>query len=168
VPSGRVSVRQAEYAPWHPGRCAAVCVDDQIVGYAGELHPGVLSALELPKRVCAVEIDLDAVPPREVTQAGRLTTYPAALIDVALVVPADIPAAEVEKALVAGAGSLLESVRLFDVYASEQLGEGMRSLAYKLAFRAPDRTLTVEEALVARDAAVAAAATATGAVLRGA
>ncbi|MEV7626729.1 phenylalanine--tRNA ligase subunit beta [Actinoplanes sp. NPDC089786] len=168
VPSGRVSVRRAEYAPWHPGRCAAICVDGEIVGYAGELHPGVLSALELPKRVCAMEIDLDAVPPREVTQAGRLTTYPPALIDVALVVPLDIPAAEVEKALTAGAGPLLESVRLFDVYASAQLGEGMRSLAYKLTFRAPDRTLTVEEAVAARDAAVAAAAKATGAALRGA
>jgi phenylalanyl-tRNA synthetase beta chain len=168
VPSGRVSVRRAEYTPWHPGRCAAICVDGQIIGYAGELHPAVLSALELPKRVCAMEIDLDAVPPREVTQAGRLTTYPPALIDVALVVPSDIPAAEVEKALVAGAGSLLESVRLFDLYESAQLGEGMRSLAYKLTFRAPDRTLTVEEAVAARDAAVAAAASSTGAVLRGA
>ena len=59
-------------------------------------------------------------------------------------------------------------MHLFDVYASEQLGAGMRSLAYKLTFRAPDRTLTVEEAVAARDAAVASAATATGAVLRGA
>ncbi|GLY96113.1 phenylalanine--tRNA ligase subunit beta [Actinoplanes sp. NBRC 103695] len=168
VPSGQVSVRAADHAPWHPGRCAAILVDEQIIGYAGELHPGVLSALELPKRVCAVELDLDAVPPREVVEAGRLTTYPPALIDVALVVPSDVPAAEVERALVAGAGSLLESVRLFDVYASEQLGEGMRSLAYKLTFRAPDRTLTVEEAVAARDAAVAAAASSTGAVLRGA
>ena len=168
VPSGQVSVRAADHAPWHPGRCAAILVDEQIIGYAGELHPGVLSALELPKRVCAVELDLDAVPPREVVEAGRLTTYPPALIDVALMVPSDVPAAEVERALVSGAGSLLESVRLFDVYASEQLGEGMRSLAYKLTFRAPDRTLTVEEAVAARDAAVAAAAASTGAVLRGA
>jgi phenylalanyl-tRNA synthetase beta chain len=87
---------------------------------------------------------------------------------VALVVDAAVPAAEVEEALVAGAGDLLESVRLFDVYASGQLGEGRRSLAYKLTFRAQDRTLTVEEALAARDAAVASASTRTGAILRGA
>jgi phenylalanyl-tRNA synthetase beta chain len=166
VPSGQVSVRAADYAPWHPGRCAAILVDEQVIGYAGELHPGVLSALELPKRVCAVELDLDAVPPREVVEAGRLPTYPPALIDVALMVPSDVPAAEVERALVSGAGSLLESVRLFDVYASDQLGEGVRSLAYKLTFRAPDRTLTVDEAVAARDAAVAAAAERFGAVLR--
>jgi phenylalanyl-tRNA synthetase beta chain len=168
IPAERVSVRAAEYAPWHPGRCAAILVDDTVLGYAGELHPAVVSALELPRRTSAMELDLDAIPAAPVMQAGRLSTYPPALIDVALVVPAEVPAAEVEAALVAGAGDLLESVHLFDVYASEQVGVGMKSLAYKLTFRAPDRTLTVEEAVAARDAAVASAAARTGAVLRGA
>jgi phenylalanyl-tRNA synthetase beta chain len=168
IPAERVSVRAAEYAPWHPGRCAAILVDDTVLGYAGELHPAVVSALELPRRTSAMELDLDAVPAAPVVQAGRLSTYPPALIDVALVVPAEVAAAEVEAALVAGAGDLLESVHLFDVYASEQVGEGKKSLAYKLTFRAPDRTLTVEEAVAARDAAVASAAARTGAVLRGA
>jgi phenylalanyl-tRNA synthetase beta chain len=168
IPAERVAVRAAEYPPWHPGRCAEILVDDRVVGHAGELHPAVVSALELPRRTSAMEIDLDAVPDAPVVQAGRLSTYPPALIDVALVVPAGVPAARVEAALVAGAGDLLESVHLFDVYASEQLGPGLRSLAYKLTFRAPDRTLTVEEAVAARDTAVASAASATGAVLRGA
>jgi phenylalanyl-tRNA synthetase beta chain len=164
----RVTVQAAEQAPWHPGRCAAIAVDGQVVGYAGELHPAVLSALDLPKRTCAMELDLDAVPARPVTMAAPISTFPPALIDVALVVEASVPAATVEAALVAGAGSLLEAVRLFDVYESAQLGEGLKSLAYKLTFRAPDRTLTVEEAVAARDAAVAEAASRTGAVLRGA
>lgn len=168
VPAEQVSVRAAEYAPWHPGRCAAILVGDTVLGYAGELHPAVVSTLDLPKRTCAMEIDLDAVPARPVVQAGRLSTYPPALIDVALVVDAAVPAADVQAALVAGAGDLLESVHLFDVYASDALGEGLRSLAYNLTFRAPDRTLTVEEAVAARDAAVASAAQRTGAVLRGA
>jgi phenylalanyl-tRNA synthetase beta chain len=168
TPADRVSVRAAEYAPWHPGRCAAVLVDETVVGHAGELHPAVVSALELPKRTCAMELDLDAVPAAPVVQAGRLSAFPPALIDVALVVDAAVPAAEVEDALVAGAGELLESVRLFDLYASDQLGAGLKSLAYKLTFRAPDRTLTVEEAVAARDAAVASARARTGATLRGA
>jgi phenylalanyl-tRNA synthetase beta chain len=88
------------------------------------------------------------------------------LIDVALVVDAATPAAAVQDALVAGAGQLLESVRLFDVYESAQVGEGRKSLAYKLMFRATDRTLTVEEAVTARDAAVGEAARRVGAVLR--
>ncbi|MEV8505930.1 phenylalanine--tRNA ligase subunit beta [Actinoplanes sp. NPDC051475] len=164
----RITVEAADHAPWHPGRCAAISVDGTVVGHAGELHPAVLSALELPKRTCAMELDLDAVPARPVTQATKISTFPPALIDVALVVKSSVPAASVEAALVAGAGDLLESVRLFDVYTSAQLGEGLKSLAYKLTFRAPDRTLTVEEAVAARDTAVASAAERTGATLRGA
>jgi len=164
----RITVRAAEQAPWHPGRCAAIAVDGKVIGHAGELHPAVVSTLELPKRTCAMELDLDAVPAAPVTQAVRISSFPPALIDVALVVDAAVPAAEVEAALVAGAGDLLESVRLFDVYASEQVGAGRKSLAYKLTFRAPDRTLTVEEAVAARDAAIAVASSRMGATLRGA
>jgi phenylalanyl-tRNA synthetase beta chain len=161
-----VSVRAADYDPWHPGRCAAILVDDVVLGYAGELHPAVQSALELPKRTCAMELNLDAVPAAPVVDAPRLSSFPPALIDVALVLDASVPAAEVEAVLVAGAGDLLESAHLFDVYSSAQLGEGQRSLAYKLTFRAPDRTLTAEEAVAARDDAVAEANRRTGARLR--
>ena len=108
----RVTVAAAEHAPWHPGRCAAIAVDGTVVGHAGELHPAVLSALELPKRTCAMELDLDAVPAAPVAQARRISDVPAG---------ADrrgagawtraVPAAEVEAALAAGAGDLLESVR---------------------------------------------------------
>ena len=97
-----------------------------------------------------------------------ISCFPVATQDVALVVADDVPAADVEAVLREGAGELLESVRLFDVFTGEQLGEGRKSLAYALRFRAPDRTLTVEEASAARDAAVALAAERTGAVLRGA
>jgi phenylalanyl-tRNA synthetase beta chain len=164
----RGAVRAGARAPWHPGRCAEIVVDEQVIGYAGELHPAVCTALELPKRTCAMELDLDALPLSGVAPAPRISGYPPALIDVALVVDAGTPAAEVESALVEGAGGLLEAVRLFDVYASEQLGAGRKSLAYKLTFRAADRTLTVEEAVAARDAAVAVAAQRFGATLRGA
>jgi phenylalanyl-tRNA synthetase beta chain len=164
----RVTVRAAERAPWHPGRCAAVAVDGQVIGYAGELHPAVVTALDLPKRTSVMEIDLTAVPDAPVVQAPRIASFPPALIDVALVVDRDVPAASVEAALAEGAGELLESVALFDVYESDQLGAGKKSLAYKLIFRAADRTLTSEEALAARDTAVAAVASRFGATLRGA
>jgi phenylalanyl-tRNA synthetase beta chain len=168
IPAARVSVTAGALAPWHPGRCAAIAVDGVVVGHAGELHPAVVSALELPRRTAAMELDLDAVPAAPVTPAPRVSGFPPALIDVALVVDRGVAAADVERALAEGAGELLESVRLFDVYAAESLGEGRKSLAYKLTFRAPDRTLTVEEAVAARDAAVASAAEAVGATLRGA
>ncbi|MFD5183712.1 phenylalanine--tRNA ligase subunit beta [Streptomyces sp. NPDC058372] len=167
-------VRSGQYGPWHPGRCAELAVvldgEERVVGHAGELHPRVLKALGLPARTCAMEIDLDAVEAAGTgtVEAPRIATFPVATQDVALVVDAGVPAADVEAVLREGAGELLESVRLFDVFTGEQLGEGRKSLAYALRFRAPDRTLTVEEATAARDAAVALAAERTGAVLRGA
>ncbi|MET7506159.1 phenylalanine--tRNA ligase subunit beta [Streptomyces albidoflavus] len=167
-------IRAGQYGPWHPGRCAELAVvidgDERVVGHAGELHPRVLKALGLPPRTCAMEIDLDAVEAAGTgtVEAPRIATFPVATQDVALVVDAGVPAAEVEAVLREGAGELLESIRLFDIFTGEQLGEGRKSLAYALRFRAADRTLTVEEASAARDAAVALAAERTGAVLRGA
>ncbi|MEU5916603.1 phenylalanine--tRNA ligase subunit beta [Streptomyces sp. NPDC004288] len=163
-----------QHAPWHPGRCAAfhVEVDGEkvLVGHAGELHPRVVKAFGLPARACAMEIDLDLLEKANEgpLKAPRISSFPVATQDVALVVAAGVPAADVEAALTEGAGELLESIRLFDVYTGDQLGEGSKSLAYALKFRAADRTLTVDEASAARDAAVALAAERTGAVLRGA
>ena len=144
--------------PWHPGRCAALRVGDWIVGHAGELHPKVVEALDLPARTCAVELDLDALPLRDDRPAPRVSPYPPVAVDVSLIAAADVPAAELAEALAIGGGDLLEDVRLFDVYTGEQVGQGRRSLAFTLRFRAPDRTLTSEEANAARDAAVAVAA----------
>jgi phenylalanyl-tRNA synthetase beta chain len=167
-------VRQDRPAPWHPGRCAALLAtvdgEEVLIGHAGELHPRVIKALGLPERTSATEIDLDRLERAGggTVQAPRVSTFPVATQDVALVVDASVPSSEVEAALRAGAGELLESLRLFDVFTGEQIGAGRKSLAYALRFRARDRTLTVEEASAARDAAVAAAAERTGAVLRGA
>jgi len=163
-----VTVRATEHAPWHPGRCAEIVADGVVVGYAGELHPRVVAEYGLPERVCALELDLDLVAAPGPAVAPRLSTYPPVLLDVALVVPSATPSVEVGEALRAGAGELLESIRLFDVYSdAERLGAGLKSLAFALRFRAPDRTLTVDEATSARDAAIAAAGERTGAQLRG-
>ncbi|MFJ8666824.1 phenylalanine--tRNA ligase subunit beta [Streptomyces sp. NPDC093600] len=167
-------VRQGQYGPWHPGRCAELLVvldgEERTVGYAGELHPRVVKAFGLPARTCAMELNLDLVE-QAVTgplKAPRISSFPVATQDVALVVDTAVPADAVEAALRDGAGELLESIRLFDVYTGDQIGEGKKSLAYALKFRATDRTLTVDEATAARDAAVALAAERTGATLRGA
>ncbi|WP_367126078.1 phenylalanine--tRNA ligase subunit beta [Streptomyces phytohabitans] len=165
-----LTVTSGAYGPWHPGRCARLTAGERHVGWAGELHPGVLKSLGLPARTCAMELDLDAV---EAASAGPVlapyvSTYPVATRDVALIVDDAVPAADVETALREGAGELLESVRLFDVFTGEQVGGGRKSLAYALRLRAADRTLTADEASAARDAAVAAAVARTGAALRGA
>jgi phenylalanyl-tRNA synthetase beta chain len=172
------SVRADQREPWHPGRCAALYIDtgagqETLAGHAGELHPRVVQAFGLPPRTCAAELDMSvietAAQARGPVQAPPISGYPPATQDVALIVPDTVPAADVEAALASGAaaaGPLLEAIRLFDVYTGEQAGEGSKSLAYTLRFRAPDRTLTAEEVTAARDAAVAEAAVRTGAVLR--
>jgi phenylalanyl-tRNA synthetase beta chain len=170
-----LEARAAAEAPWHPGRCAALYVrgssgGEWLAGHAGELHPRVITAYGLPPRTSAFELDFAvlaaAAAAAEPVRGPALSAYPLATQDVALVVADEVPAAEVAAALRAGAGELLEDLRLFDVYTGAQLEEGRKSLAYTLRLRAPDRTLTAAEATAARDAAVSEATRRTGAVLR--
>ncbi|MGE2737839.1 phenylalanine--tRNA ligase subunit beta [Mycolicibacterium vaccae] len=158
--------RAAEYLPWHPGRCAEVLIGDQVVGHAGQLHPAVIERSGLPKGTCAVELDLDVVPITERLPVPNVSPFPAVFQDIALIVDEDVEAQRVVDAVRAGAGELLEDVRIFDVYTGPQIGEGRKSLALALRFRAADRTLTEDEASAARDAAVQAAAERVGAEQR--
>lgn len=162
-----VELRAAQYLPWHPGRCAEVLVDGAVVGHAGQLHPAVIERSGLPKGTCAVELNLDAMPIVAALPAPRVSPFPAVFQDVSLVVGEDVPAQAVLDAIRAGAGELLEDVRLFDVYTGPQVGAQRKSLTFALRFRAPDRTLTEDEASAARDDAVRCAAERLGAELRG-
>ncbi len=170
-----VASAEAGRAPWHPGRCARLTTrDGALVGHAGELHPNVVAALGLPARATAFELDLDvllAAAAADPVQAVPVSTFPVAKEDVALVVDATVPAAEVLDAVRAGAaasaaGDVVEDVRLFDVYTGAQVGEGQRSLAFSLRLRADDRTLTAQESAAVRDAVVAEAHRRFGATLR--
>ncbi|TPG32156.1 phenylalanine--tRNA ligase subunit beta [Mycolicibacterium hodleri] len=158
--------RAAQHLPWHPGRCAEILLDDAVIGYAGQLHPAVIERTGLPKGVCALELDLSAVPVVDPLPAPAVSPFPAVFQDVSLIVADDVAAQSVVDAVRDGAGDLLEDVRIFDVYVGPQVGEGNKSLALALRFRAPDRTLTEDEASASRDAAVAAAAARVGAVQR--
>ncbi|MBB2771934.1 MULTISPECIES: phenylalanine--tRNA ligase subunit beta [Mycolicibacterium] len=160
------TLRSAQRLPWHPGRCAEVLIGDTVVGHAGQLHPAVVERAGLPKGTCAVELDLDAVPITERLPAPRVSPFPAVFQDVSLIVDDDVAAQSVVEAVRSGAGELLEDVRLFDVYTGPQIGEGRKSLALALRFRAADRTLTEDEASTAREAAVHAAAEQVGAQQR--
>lgn len=138
----------------HPGRSARASAAGTEIGWVGELHPLVARAWDLEGAV-AFELDADALA--ELTEGAvaayrDVTSFPAVLHDIAVVVPADVSAAAVEDAVRRGGGELLASVAVFDVYEGEQVGEGNRSLALRLEFRAPDRTLTEDEVAARRGA----------------
>jgi phenylalanyl-tRNA synthetase beta chain len=157
-------IKRSDFAPWHPGRCAELIVNGKAVAHAGELHPRVVSAYGLPERSVAFAVGLSALPETSLVHPFSVGTMPAAMQDVALIVDKDVAAGDVESALRAGAGNLLESITLFDRY--DKIGDGKVSLAFSLVFRANDRTLTGAEITEAREAAVAQAQKITGAILR--
>ncbi len=154
-----------ELAPWHPGRCAEIKVNGKAVAHAGELHPRVCNALNLPPRTVVFAVILSELPMPEHSYLPKIWNFPAVVQDVALVVDGNVAAISIKNALIEGGGELLESVELFDRY--DQIGDGKVSLAFTLTFRSPDQTLTSEEVAKYRDQAVAVASKKYGAVLRG-
>jgi phenylalanyl-tRNA synthetase beta chain len=131
----------------HPGRSALVVAAGRELGWLGEVHPAIAREWDLEGSVAAFEIDFDALAAMAPGPAyyADVTSFPAVLQDIAVVVPDAVSAARVEAAVRTGGGDLLATARVFDVYTGEQVGEGSRSLALRLEFRAPDRTLTDEE-----------------------
>jgi phenylalanyl-tRNA synthetase beta chain len=158
------TIKRSDIAPWHPGRCAELLIDGKPVAHAGELHPRIVEMYGLPERSAAFAVALNALPDSPLVRPSTVGTMPAALQDVALIIDSSVSALEVEEALRAGAGELLESISLFDRY--DKIGDGKISLAFSLVFRAADRTLTGAEVSALRDSAVKSAEKATGAVLR--
>jgi phenylalanyl-tRNA synthetase beta chain len=133
----------------------------------GEVDPSVLERFGVAERVAILELDLDHVLGREPKPAAwkPVSRYPSSDLDLAFVLPDDVPAERLEKAIRQGAGALLIDVELFDVFRAPSLGERRRSLAYRLRLQAPDRNLTDADIAGVRRAAVTAA-TKLGADLR--
>jgi phenylalanyl-tRNA synthetase beta chain len=146
-----------------------VLVGGERVGWLGEVHPLVTRSWELDDPVASFAVDLGrvvaAAPPVE--RYEDLTSHPVVRQDLAVVLPAAIPAQRVVGVARDAGGSLLAHVEVFDVYEGEQVGEGRRSVALHLEFRAPDRTLTDEDADRARVKIVAALGDELEAVQRG-
>ena len=161
-------VRQGTAKGFHPGRTAELLVGENSIGFAGELAPALAVERDLPRRVAAIEIDLDVLysTAPEVRQASPIFGYPAATQDLSLLVGVDVAAGDVLKVIEEGAGALLEQVRLVEDYRGQNLPDGQKSLTFALRFRANDRTLTQVEASESRDAAVALAASKFGATIR--
>jgi phenylalanyl-tRNA synthetase beta chain len=142
-----LSFESAEEPFLHPGKAARVRAGGGDAGWIGEVHPLVCREWDLEG---AVGFEIDAAPLLASASVGEetyedVTTFPAVNQDLAVVVPAGIAAAEVRAAVIAGGGELLRGAGVFDLYEGEQVGEGAKSLALRLEFRADDRTLADED-----------------------
>ena len=153
----------------HPGRSGRALADGQPVGALGEIDPQVLEAYEIAERVAWLEVDLGTLldAHRGLAPYRAPSRYPSSDIDLAFTVPDEVAADEVAATIAQAGGELLASVALFDVFRSDQLGEGRRSLAYTLRFEASDRTLNDAEVAQARQSCIEAVTTAHQATLRG-
>jgi len=143
-------VAEVRYEPhqhpsFHPGKCARILAGEQQIGVFGELHPQVRQQYDLPAApVLAADLNLLTLfaCARERYEAFPVPAFPPVLEDLAVVVDEDLPAERVAEVIRAAGGKIVTSVRLFDIYRSEQIGAGKKSLAYSLAYQAPDKTLS--------------------------
>lgn len=152
-----------------PGRSAQVLVDGQAAGWMGELHPAVAERFGLASRVLVAELDVAALTASVTDRhpVGAVPSYPAVKEDLAVIVDESVPAARVFEVVRQAGGAWLASVTLFDVFRSEAIGAGKKSLAFSVAYQAPDRTLNDTEAAKQREKIVRALADQVGGVLRG-
>ncbi|AEF94065.1 Phenylalanyl-tRNA synthetase beta chain [Desulfotomaculum nigrificans CO-1-SRB] len=132
---------------FHPGRCAQIKVNGEVLGVVGELHPNVIENYELPERAVALKIDLQvlAQADRPVKQYQGLPKFPAVERDLAVLVKQEVSAADMLDVIKKAGGNLLRHVDIFDVYQGTQVPQGFKSVAFSMKFQAPDRTLTDEE-----------------------
>ena len=163
-----VELRSATLPGMHPTRSAEVVVAGQGRGAVGEIDPEVLEAGGVSGRVAWLQLDLQQVlnGPRARRRYRPVSKYPPSDVDLAFVVPDSVAAALLERALRATAGGLLARIELFDVYRGPGVSEGSRSLAYRLRFQAPDRTLTDAEVAEVRQRCIDETSRRTGAALR--
>ena len=143
------------------------CGDDY-VGVFGQVHPKVLENFNVSGEIYAVELEVEALYKNRggIVEYEPLAKFPAISRDIAVVCAEEVTAAEIEACIREGAGKLLESVRLFDVYRGAQLGDGKKSLAYTFTMRDRTRSLTDEDADGAMKRILKLLASRTGAELR--
>ena len=129
---------------YHPGRCASVCVDGEVIGVMGQVHPAVAANYGIDVEVYCAEISFTKLLGLLLPDATYtpLPKYPTVTRDLSLVCTEDVTVADVENTITAAAGKLLRGVKLFDIYRGVGVPEGKKSMAFSLELRADDRTLT--------------------------
>jgi phenylalanyl-tRNA synthetase beta chain len=161
-------VPESGYGVYHPGRCARIISSERELGIMGEVHPDVSEKYGIEARCYCAELMLGKLIELANIEKlySQLPKYPQALRDIALVVDEDTAAGALKDIITAEGGAILEAVSLFDVYRGKQIGDGKKSLAFSLTYRAPDRTLTDDEVVAVHSRIVNVLKEKTDAVLR--
>ena len=165
---GRINYNPDNKKPFlHPGRQADIVYDGEVVGFLGEVHPAVTENYGISDRVYYADIDMPYIVRKAKfdKKYEGIAKFPASTRDISLVVDKSVMIGTMEDAIVKRGGKLLEDCRLFDIYEGEQVGEGKKSVAFSLVFRAKDRTLSDAEINEVMDK-ILAELTGLGAVLR--
>ncbi|MFZ5967985.1 MAG: phenylalanine--tRNA ligase subunit beta [Bacillota bacterium] len=149
----KMGIESCQYLPernhqtFHPGRCATIVYGNHIIGTIGEVHPDVAENFDVDTRCYLGELDFNLM--MQITRLDSiykpLPKYPAITRDIAMVVKDEIYVKQIEDIIWDNGGSILQGVKLFDVYKGKQIAQGYKSVAYSLTYRAEDRTLTDEE-----------------------
>jgi len=139
------TIAAAKHPSFHPGKCAMLTMDTDEIGVFGVLHPLVKENYEfMDADIIAADLDLGLLYAHapENFKTEPLVTFPPVIEDLAMIVPEETTSAEIEAVILDQGGFLLKSVELFDIFRGEQIGAGMKSMAYRLTYQAPNRTLT--------------------------
>jgi phenylalanyl-tRNA synthetase beta chain len=163
-----VHMQAATVAGLHATRTSALVVSGRVIGYLGEVDPTVLGAYGIDGRVAWIQLETAALLGQieKTPQMQSITKFPSSEFDLAFVVPDEVPASAVDHTLRSEAGMLLEQLTLFDVFRSSQLGEGKRSLAYRLRIASLEGTMNDAQTADLRQRVVQAVEQAHGASLR--
>ena len=149
-----VKFESASHPSFHPGKCASLIVNGELIGHFGALHPQVLANYDFNGMlILAADLDMDKLylsSPNNF-MANPITAYPPVIEDLAIIAPESTTSAELVQVIKTAGGFLLKQVDLFDIFRGKQIGEGNKSLAYRLTYQAPNRTLTDKEVGKLRD-----------------
>ncbi len=133
---------------FHPGKCARLTISGETAGWLGELHPQVVENYDFnDSAVLAADLDMEMLYRLAPVQFStvQITAYPPVIEDLAMIAPESVPSDEIVRVMRGAGGFLLKQVELFDLFRGEQIGPGNKSLAFRLTYQAPNRTLTDKE-----------------------
>ncbi|WP_335872704.1 phenylalanine--tRNA ligase subunit beta [Bacillus sp. 2205SS5-2] len=165
---GKIQYQPAQLDDMHPGRTAEILLDEEVLGFVGQVHPEIQKELDL-KETYVFELNASTLfgEETEPLQYSSIPRFPSITRDIALVVDSKVLAGDIEAVIVEVGGKLLREVSVFDLYEGEHMEAGKKSVAFSLKYFDPERTLTDEQVVKVHDKVLAAVKEKIGAELRG-